>query len=203
MIPSLLDYLCDVKIAKRKVFCIKENEAQSLYWEEYGLRIHFSRHTVSSPEVCIVSITVLVGGHFKFPKRNVLVSAVYAISIGKPLLKPLTLEIQHCVNLHMQDEANCLHFVRAIFHPSTQSYDFTQLLDGGQFYPGNRYGSIISDQFGIVAIIADWNATPENSINEGNTDDKESSYSQKESSASNEETNGDERKGELCQLMMM
>ena len=109
MIPSLLDYLCDVKIAEKKVFYIKENEAQSLYWEEYGLKINFSQNTVSSPEVCKVTITVLVEGHFKFPKRSVLVSAVYDISIGKPLLKPLTIEIQHCVTLHKQAEADCLH----------------------------------------------------------------------------------------------
>ena len=199
MIPSLLDYLCDVQIAEKKVFYIKGNEAQSLYWEEYGLKIHFSQNTVSSPEVCKVAITVLVGGHFKFPKGSVLVSAVYDISIGKSLLKPLTLEIQHCVNLHMQAEANCLHFVGAIFHPQTQSYDFKQLLDGGQFYPGNRYGSIISDQFSLVAIIADWSATPENSDNEGSSDDKESTNIQEESNASNEETNEDDsqRKGEL------
>ena len=86
-------------------------------------------------------------------------------------------------------------FVRAIFHPSTQSYNFTQLLNGRQFYPGNRYGSIISDQFSLVAIIADCGTTSENSDNEGNSDD---SNSQEEISASNEETNEDERKGELC-----
>ena len=201
MIPSLLDYLCNVQIAEKKVFYIERNEAQSLYWEEYGLRIHFSQNAVSSPDDCKVAITVLVGGHFKFPKRSVLVSAVYGISICKPLLKPLTLEIQHCVILHKQAEANCLHFVRAIFHPQTQSYDFKQLLDGGQFYPGNRYGSIISDQFSFVAIIADWSATPENSDNEGISDDKESTNIQEESNASNEETNEDDsqRKGELYQ----
>ena len=160
------------------------------------MKIHFSQNTVSSPEVCKVTITVLVGGHFKFPKRSVRVSAAYGISIGKPLLKPLTIEIQHCVNLHKQAEADCLHFVRAIFHPSTKPYNFTQLLDGRQFYPGNRYGSIITDQFSLVAIIADCGTTSENSDNEGSSDD---SNSQEEISASNEETNEDEKKGELCQ----
>ena len=199
MIPFLLDHLYDVHIAEKKVFYIKGNEAQSLYWEEYGLRIHFSQNTVSSPEICKVSIAVLVGGHFKFPKRSVVVSAVYGISIDKPLLKPLTLEIQHCVNLHMQAEANCLHFVRGNRHPSTLSYEFTQLLDEGQFYPGNRYGSIsmIFDHFSLVAIITETNPTPENSDNEGSSDNKESTNSQVKISTCNEGTNDDfERKGE-------
>ena len=200
MIPSLLDHLYGVHIAEKKVFYIEGNEAQSLYWEEYGLRIHLSQNTVSSPESCEVAVTVLVGGRFKFPKRSVVVSAVYNISIAKPLLKPVTLEIQHCVNLRKQAEANCLHFVRAKLHPSTLSYEFTELLDGGQFYPERRYGSIsiISDDFSLVAIITEWNPTLENSNNKGSSDDKEKTNNQKDSSTSNEETNEDdfERKGE-------
>ena len=200
MIPSLSDHLYGVHIAEKKLFYIQGNETQSFYWEEYGLRIHLSQDTVSLSKICEVAVTVLVGGHFKFPKESMLVSAIYDISIAKPLLKPLKLEIQHCVNLHTQAEANCLHFVRANLHPSTLPYEFTQLLDGGQFYPGSRYGSITSDHFSPVAIVAEWNQqTQDNSDNEGSSDDEESSNSQEESSVGNEEKNEDdpEKKSEL------
>ena len=188
MIPSLSDHLYGVHIAEKKLFYIQGNEAQSLYWEEYGLRIHISRNTLSSSEICEVAMTILVGGHFKFPKGSMPVSAIYDISIAKPLLKPLTLEIQHCVNLHTQAEANCLHFVRANLHPSTLPYEFTELLDGGQFYPGSRYGSITSDHFSPVAIVAEWNQqTQDNSDNEGTSDDEESNNSQEDDNEENEE----------------
>ena len=199
MIPSLSDHLYGVHIAEKKLFYINGNETQSLYWEEYGLRIHISQNTLSSSEICEVAVTVLVGGHFKFPKENMLVSAIYDISIAKPLLKPLKLEIQHCVNLHTQAEANCLHFVRANLHPSTLPYEFTQLLDGGQFYPGSRYGSITSDHFSPVAIVAECNQqTQDNSDNEGSSDDEESSSSNSNSSENNEgkHEDGPEKKSE-------
>ena len=193
MIPSLSDHLYGVHIAEKKLFYIQGSDAQSLYWEEYGLRIHISQDTISSSEICEVAVTVLVGGHFKFPKGSVLVSAIYDISIAKPLLKPLMLEIQHSVNLHTQAEVNCLHFVRAKFHPSTLPYEFTQLLDGGQFYPGSRYGSITSDHFSPVAIVAESNKqTQDNSDDEGSSDDEERSNSQEENNIGNEEKEEDD-----------
>ena len=199
MIPYLSDQLYGVHIAEKKLFYIQGNEAQSLYWEEYGLRIYISQDTVSLSEICEVAVTVFVGGHFKFPKGSMVVSAIYDISIAKPLLKPLKLEIQHCVNLHTQAEANCLHFVRANLHPSTLPYEFTQLLDGGQFYPGNRYGSITSDHFSPVAIVAEWNEQiQDNSDNAGSSDDEEMINSQEDVSVGNEGINEDnaEKKGE-------
>ena len=177
----LSDHLYGVHIAEKKLFYIQGNEAQSFYWEEYGLRLHSSKNTISLSDTCEVAITVLVGGHFKFPKGMMLASAVYTISVAKPLLKPLTLEIQHCVNLHTQVQANCLHFVRASLTPSTLPYKFT-LLDGGQFYAGNRYGSITRDHFCAVGIVAEQDQQPH-----GESDDDESSDSEASESSKNEE----------------
>ena len=163
----LLDHLYGVHIAEKKLFYIQGNEAQSFCWEEYGLRLHSSKNTTSLSDTCEVAITVLVGGHFKFPKGTTLASAVYAISVAKPLLKPLTLEIQHCVNLQTQIQANCLHFVRASLTPSTLPYEFT-LLDGGQFHPRSRYGFITCNHFCLVSIGAEQDQQPhEGSDNKG------------------------------------
>ena len=180
-IALLSDHLCGVHIAEKKLFYIQGNEAQSFYWEEYGLRLHSPQNTISLSDTCEVAITVLVGGHFKFPKGTVLASAVYTISIAKPLLKPLTLEIQHCVNLQTQAQANHLHFVRASLTPSTLPYKFT-LLDGGQFYAGNRYGSITRGHFCAIGIVAEQDQQPH-----GESDDEESSDSEASESSQNEE----------------
>ena len=177
----LSDHLYGVHIAEKKLFYIQGNEDQSFYWEEYGLRLHSSQNTIFSSDTCEVAITVLIGGHFKFPKGTKLVSAVYDISVAKPLLKPLTLEIQHCVNLQTQAQANCLHFATASFDSSNLPYQFT-LLDGGQFYPSSRYGSITS-HFCPVCILAEY----ENQQPHGESDDEESSDSEASESSKNEE----------------
>ena len=147
----LSDHLYGVLVAKKKLFYIQGNEAQSFYWEEYGLRLHSSQNTIYSTDRCEVAINVLVGGHFKFPKETMLASALYIVSVTKPLLKPLTLEIQHCVNIQTQAQANRLYFIRAPL-TSTLPYEFT-LVDGGEFYPRNRYGSIKCDHFHAIGII--------------------------------------------------
>ena len=98
-----------------------------------------------------LDVTALVRGNIKVPEGTVLVSAVYAISVSKPLLKPLTIELQHCVDLR-NGQTGCLKFVRA---PQESPYQFS-IIDGGLFSVNSRYGSIECAQFcffGIIKII--------------------------------------------------
>ncbi|XP_019852836.1 PREDICTED: uncharacterized protein LOC109582531 [Amphimedon queenslandica] len=74
-----------------------------------------------------------------------LVSAVYAISVSKALLKPLVIELQHCVDLRNTSQTGCLKFVRAPLK-SPNAYQFS-IVEGGSFSVGNRYGSIEPDEF--------------------------------------------------------
>ena len=92
-----------------------------------------------------VAVTALAGGNFKVPKGTVLVSAVYAISVSKGLLKPLVIELQHCVDLRNTSQTGCLKFVRAPLK-SPNAYQFS-IVEGGSFSVGNRYGSIERDKF--------------------------------------------------------
>ena len=97
-----------------------------------------------------VAVAALVSGDFKIPKGTVLVSAVYAISVSKPLLKPLKIELQHCVDLRNTGQTGCLKFVRAPL--MEYPYQFS-IVDGGSFSVDSRYGSIEREQFCIFAII--------------------------------------------------
>ena len=97
-----------------------------------------------------VAITALVGGEFILPEDTELVSAVYAISVSKPLLKPVQLEIQHCISIEKPAHSNYLSFASA---PSDQlPYQF-QPVEGGIFAIGNQYGSISLSGFSIWSII--------------------------------------------------
>ncbi|XP_019861688.1 PREDICTED: uncharacterized protein LOC109590207 [Amphimedon queenslandica] len=97
-----------------------------------------------------VAVTALAGGNFKVPKGTVLVSAVYVISVSKALLKPLVIELQHCVDLRNTSQTGCLKFVRAPLK-SPNAYQFS-IVEGGSFSVGNRYGSIERDEFCALGI---------------------------------------------------
>ena len=86
-----------------------------------------------------VTITALVGGDFIFPEDTEVVSAVYAIKLSKPFLEPVKLEIQHCVSIETASHCNYLSFATA--KNNQPPYKFNTV-DGGEFFIGNRYGSI-------------------------------------------------------------
>ena len=131
-------------------------------YNEYAVSCTILDDGILSSEVLEIAVTALIGGQFEFPKEIVLVSGVYAVSVSKPLVKPFSLEIQHCVNLKTQAQANCLHFVRAPYSRTTLPYQFT-LIEGGQFNPGSRYGSMnmTLESSYLVAIVAEENKQPQ------------------------------------------
>ena len=140
-----------VTIAGQKLFHLQGDRSHSLPWEKYGFILHCPKGAVSKDTE--VAVTALVSGNFKVPKGTVLVSAVYAISVSKPLLKSLTIELQHCVDLRNNGQTGCLKFVRA---PLKSHYQFS-IIDGGVFQIGNRYGSIERDEFCAVGIVVETN----------------------------------------------
>ena len=148
-----------VTIAGQKLFHLQGDRSHSLPWEKYGFILHCPKGAVSKDTEVVV--TALVSGNFKVPKGTVLVSAVYAISVSKPLLKSLVIEMQHCVDLRNTGQTSRLKFVRG---PLKSPYQLSPV-DGGVFSVGKRYGSIKRDQFspiGIVAEISD-GSTPSDS----------------------------------------
>ena len=110
----------DFCVAGKELFLVQNNSHKVytlLNWEEYGLRITIPHEAVPLYDTVEVAITALVGGEFILPEDTELVSAVYAISVSKPLLKPVQLEIQHCVSIEKPAHSNYLSFATA---PSDQ-----------------------------------------------------------------------------------
>ena len=69
-------------------------------------------------------------------------------------MKPLTLELQHCVALETKDQADSLKFVRAPYVGYDSNAEFT-VMEGGEFTPGSWYGSITLHQFSGVGIVVE------------------------------------------------
>ena len=97
-------------------------------------------------------MVALVGGQFVFPKNTVLVSAVYAVSVSRPLLKALRLEMQHCVDLSRGVDTKCLKFAIAPVSTPSLPYQFS-IVDGGDFSKEKWYGSINREKFCLVSIV--------------------------------------------------
>ena len=165
---SLLFYFVDslpnAYIAGKKLFVIQGDLYQSFDWVECGLRLSCPKGALSSPdERCEVAIIALAGDQFKLPERTKLVSAVYGISVSKPLLKPLTLELQHCVALETKSQADHLKFVRAPLIGSDSNAEF-KIVKGGEFYPGSWYGSITCYHYCQVGVVQLEEHTPPTGI---------------------------------------
>ena len=91
----------------------------------------------------------MIGGQFTFPKGSELVSAIYAVSIASEIQQPLTLQIQHCVSLKTNEQSAYMRFAKASFEQCSLPYQF-HLLEGGEFYPGERYGAISLTNFSFI-----------------------------------------------------
>ena len=148
-----LECLSDTQVAERKLFLIQGNKPQLMNWERYGLRIGVQEDTLLPSETVEAAVVALVGGQFEFPPNTVLVSAVYAVSISRPLLKRLKLEIQHCVDLTGRpDLAQYLKFAIAPVNTPSLPYQFS-IVEGGEFSSNSGYGFIERKDFCLVCIL--------------------------------------------------
>ena len=174
-----MDCLSDVQVAERKLFLIQGDKPQLMNWEKYGLRIGVQESSLSSTDTVEAAVVALVGGQFQFPPNTVLVSAVYAVSLSKPLLKRLILEIQHCVDLTGRPALSC-HLKFAIAPVSTPSlpYQFS-IVEGGEFKPDSWYGSIQRKEFCLVSIVGE-KRLPKSSTNGDESEEEEEQEEQEE-----------------------
>ena len=198
-----LERLSDVQVAERKLFLIQGDKPQLMNWEKYGLRIGVQEESLSSSETVEAAVVALVGGQFKFPPNTVLVSAVYAVSLSKPLLKQLKLEIQHCIDLTGQpDLAQYLKFAIA---PVELPYQFS-IVEGGEFSSNSGYGSIQRKRFCLVCILGEestnggGNGVPIASVNgdteEGEEEEEEQQPQQEENEEEGEDQEEQDEEGE-------
>ena len=142
----------DFCVAGKELFLVQNNSHKVytlLNWEEYGLRITIPHEAVPLYDTVEIAITALVGGEFILPEDTELVSAVYAISVSKQFLKPVQLEIQHCVSIEKPADSNYLSFATA--SSDQPPYQFKPV-EGGEFPIGSRYGSIYITEFSLWII---------------------------------------------------
>ena len=123
-----------------------------LNWEEMGIKIGIPTGVIRPGGVCDIAVVPLLSGEFLFPDDTVAVSGIYAIGTSCPLLKPLTIHMQHCVNLESEEDLQSMSFYKAEHSNTKPPYEFLPC-DGGVFVTGSSYGSLDCKSFTLITIV--------------------------------------------------
>ena len=125
-------------------------EPQTIAWSRFGFKLHIPPDAISGHSLNI-GVGVSLSGNFKFPSNTTLVSAVYYINASSKLLRPVTVEMEHCLLLRNDDDVHAVSFYVAEIHPGLPHYTF-QPLRGGIFSSTNSWGSIQVSSFSLFSI---------------------------------------------------
>ena len=146
-----IDNLCEVTVVAEDLFTIAGDRPQVFHWEKYGFKMNVPQGSLEADETCDVAFKAIAHGQLEFPEKAQLVSGVYAICMPRKLLQPVTVELEHCVDLKSTEQCNRLTFARA---QRGLPYTFKSI-SGGRFSPKSRVGKISLSRFSLVAIIQD------------------------------------------------
>ena len=152
------DHKILMSIYKQRTF-IYTGQEDRLLWTEYGISLYFPSTPSQESQVLIegtVSVRSAEDHNYRFPVRSDLVSAVYGITADKEFPVPVTVQIEHCIPLHDDDEAARLgmSFMTAS-RKQGPPYEFRDQ-DGGSFRSGSSFGEITLFSFSYIVIRVKW-----------------------------------------------
>ena len=114
-----------------------------------GYKIHVPVSTLESSSITVCTI---FSGPIVLPEGDyALVSALYTIKMPK-LPEPVTIEIEHCVDVSDQSIAKKLYFATATFDVSKKMFVLTPVANG-LFSPHEMYGSITQKESCFLCIL--------------------------------------------------
>ena len=114
---------------------------------QFGFKLYYQTSLVP----VTFAIGVIESQNFITPPNTTLISALYYIYASSELLRPVIIEIEHCVNVHSVDNAR-LTFARADTD-SPPHYAFKKLSNGR--FGRTSFGTIKLSNFSEVAICAE------------------------------------------------
>ena len=112
----------------------KSNEFSS-----FGIKITVPENSLPEGiDTCVLHISFELSTNFEIPANSELLSSIYRVKCEPKMQfkKPVALEMQHCMSL------NSDHQQRLVFARATDQSKKFEILEGGHFPIGERYGSI-------------------------------------------------------------
>ena len=98
-----VDSLKALPLTKR-LYTVSKNDGGILNWKEAGIKICVPPDAISQGISCDIAVIPLLHADFLFPPDTVAVSGIYAIGTSCKLDKPLTIQMEHCVQLQTEDD---------------------------------------------------------------------------------------------------
>ncbi len=123
---------------------------KSMKFINFGIKISVLENSLPEGiDTCVLHISFELSTDFETPANFKLLSSIYRVKCEPKVQfkKPLTLEIQHCASLSSDHHQQKFVFARA----TDQSKKF-EILEGGHFPIGERYGSIQLTRFSRLGV---------------------------------------------------
>ena len=153
----VIDSLSQVNMMKKRLYTVTGSGDEVLRWEENGVTMHVPAGVVKPGTYCDIAVIPIMEGKFVFPDNHTPVSAIYAIGASCTLLKPIKIELQHCVDVTEENKGR-MRFAEAKHDDVNPPYKF-QTCEDGVFPAGSQYGSLECYSFTLYTIlmsIAGW-----------------------------------------------
>ena len=135
----------------KRLYSVSGKANEVLSWKKMGIDISVPAGVISSGGFCDIAVVAVLSGDFIFPDNSIPVSGVYAVGTSCKLMKPLTINLQHCVEISEEDTGT-MSFTKAEHSRKSPPYVFEDC-KGGVFIPGAQYASLDCQSFTLIAIV--------------------------------------------------
>ena len=144
-------FLRGIEVYEETVLEVVGDKPQKLEWPGYGFYMEVPDGALPTGVIANVSVKVILSGQFKLPENSQLISAIYWISSSEVFLKKVAVNIQHFAIITNEEQCSKLSFVIAKSSQKELPYTFHER--EGSFNPQTQYGTIMENQFCLLALI--------------------------------------------------
>ena len=130
------------------MFEVVGDKPQKVEWAGYGFYIEVPEGALPPEVTASVTVKVVAGDQFQFPKNRQLISAIYWVSSSQLFLKEVAVNIQHCAVIKNKEQCSMFRFIIAKCSQEVLPYRFRER--EGVFNPHTQYGTIKLKQFSLI-----------------------------------------------------
>ncbi len=134
------------------VYTITGDTTTVLIPEGSGIQLFVPKGVVPPGVSCDIAVISIAAGIFVFPFGYKPVSCVFAIGVSCPLIKPITIDMEHCVVVSNGGKS-LLSFASAEHDGCSPPYEFKKCNNNSRFVGGSCYGSIDCQSFTLYTML--------------------------------------------------
>ena len=105
-----------VRSVGKRLYSVSGKADEVLNWEKMGIDFCVPAGVISSGGFCDIAVVAVLSGDFIFPDNSIPVSGVFAVGTSCALEKPLTIKLQHCVDISSEKDSDMMVFAKADHH---------------------------------------------------------------------------------------